>query len=235
MTKKDSQSDKEKLWSKSFEEDFTEVPYSRSAKKKAEKGISPITKTILIFGILILVVPISAYLWWAREDKEGFKSTADTADSHLVVNKNDTTEEVDSSKEKEEKEKADAEKAEAEKAKAEAEAEKEKIKQEQAEAEKQEQAEAEQRERERAEAEQKEKNEAEHRERERIEAEQKQQAEQEQVQAESENVSGNTYTVQAGDNLYRIALKHNMTTEELKAKNGISGNEITVGQVLKVN
>ena len=85
----------------------------------------------------------------------------------------------------------------------------------------------------RAEAEKKEKNEEEQRERERIEAEQKQQAEQEQT--ESENVSVNTYTVQAGDNLYRIALKHNMTTEELKAKNGISGNEISVGQVLKVN
>ena len=46
--------------------------------------------------------------------------------------------------------------------------------------------------------------------------------------------SGNTYTGKAGDNLYRIALNHNMTTEELKALNGISGDEISVGSVLKV-
>lgn len=47
--------------------------------------------------------------------------------------------------------------------------------------------------------------------------------------------TGNTYTVQAGDNLYRIALNHGMTTEELKALNGISGDEVSVGTVLKVN
>lgn len=47
--------------------------------------------------------------------------------------------------------------------------------------------------------------------------------------------TGDTYTVQAGDNLYRIALNHGMTTEELKALNGISGDEVSVGNVLKVN
>lgn len=47
--------------------------------------------------------------------------------------------------------------------------------------------------------------------------------------------TGDTYTVQAGDNLYRIALNHGMTTEELKALNGISGDEVSVGTVLKVN
>lgn len=46
--------------------------------------------------------------------------------------------------------------------------------------------------------------------------------------------TGGTYTVKAGDNLYRIALNHGMTTEELKALNGISGDEVSVGTVLKV-
>lgn len=44
----------------------------------------------------------------------------------------------------------------------------------------------------------------------------------------------NTYTVKAGDNLYRIALNHNMTTDELKTLNGISGDSVSVGTVLKV-
>ena len=44
----------------------------------------------------------------------------------------------------------------------------------------------------------------------------------------------NTYTVQTGDNLYRIALNHNMTTDELKSLNGISGDSVSVGTVLKV-
>ncbi|MGX7395222.1 LysM peptidoglycan-binding domain-containing protein [Carnobacterium mobile] len=46
--------------------------------------------------------------------------------------------------------------------------------------------------------------------------------------------TGGTYTVKAGDNLYRIALNHGMTTEELKTLNGISGDEVSVGTVLKV-
>ena len=56
-------------------------------------------------------------------------------------------------------------------------------------------------------------------------------------ESESEVVEDttNTYTVQAGDNLYRIALNHNMTTDELKSLNGISGDSVSVGTVLKVN
>ena len=46
--------------------------------------------------------------------------------------------------------------------------------------------------------------------------------------------TGGTYTVKAGDNLYRIALNHGMTTEELKTLNGLSGDEVSVGTVLKV-
>lgn len=44
----------------------------------------------------------------------------------------------------------------------------------------------------------------------------------------------NTYTVQPGDNLYRIALNHGMDVDVLKEINGISSNEIAVGTVLKV-
>src|SRR5699024_5736319 len=46
--------------------------------------------------------------------------------------------------------------------------------------------------------------------------------------------SGSTYTVQPGDNMYRIALNHGMTTEELMALNNLSSETVYVGQVLKV-
>lgn len=43
-----------------------------------------------------------------------------------------------------------------------------------------------------------------------------------------------TYTVQAGDNMYRIALNNSMTTQELMALNGLTEETVYVGQVLIV-
>lgn len=44
-----------------------------------------------------------------------------------------------------------------------------------------------------------------------------------------------TYTVKAGDNLYQISLKHNMSVAKLKNLNNLSSNNIYVGQKLKVS
>ncbi len=51
----------------------------------------------------------------------------------------------------------------------------------------------------------------------------------------SSSTATSTYTVQSGDNLYRIAANHGMTLSEIQALNGM-GSSITVtpGQVLKV-
>lgn len=50
----------------------------------------------------------------------------------------------------------------------------------------------------------------------------------------ADNTASGSYTVKAGDNLYRIAVNHGMTLDELKALNGISDNSISIGQTLKV-
>lgn len=43
-----------------------------------------------------------------------------------------------------------------------------------------------------------------------------------------------SYRVQQGDTLYSISKKHNLTVDELMKMNGLSGNAISIGQVLKV-
>lgn len=46
--------------------------------------------------------------------------------------------------------------------------------------------------------------------------------------------SRQTYTVKAGDTLYRIAVNNNLSVQELQALNGITGTAIRVGQVLRL-
>lgn len=47
------------------------------------------------------------------------------------------------------------------------------------------------------------------------------------------NASGNiTYTVQKGDNLYSIARKYNTTVNEIKRKNNLTSNNLSIGQQL---
>jgi len=48
-------------------------------------------------------------------------------------------------------------------------------------------------------------------------------------------IEGDTYTVKAGDTLYGIASKYNMTVDDLKALNGLSSNLLSIGQILLVS
>ena len=50
----------------------------------------------------------------------------------------------------------------------------------------------------------------------------------------SSSISENSYTVQSGDSLYKIALKFNTTVNELKLLNNLSSNNLSIGQVLKI-
>jgi LysM repeat protein len=49
------------------------------------------------------------------------------------------------------------------------------------------------------------------------------------------NQSQSEYVVTAGDTLYSIAKKFNLTVDELRSKNNLSDNAIAIGQNLKVN
>ena len=51
----------------------------------------------------------------------------------------------------------------------------------------------------------------------------------------SYSTGASTHTVQAGDTLFRIAKNNGLTLSELRALNGLTSNNIRVGQVLKVS
>ena len=50
----------------------------------------------------------------------------------------------------------------------------------------------------------------------------------------SDNPVTNTYIVQRGDSLWLIANKNNVTVDELKKANNLTGNTLTIGQVLVI-
>ena len=51
----------------------------------------------------------------------------------------------------------------------------------------------------------------------------------------SSNITNeNIYTVKSGDNLYSIARKFNTTVDEIKRKNNLSSNNLSIGQKLKI-
>jgi len=50
----------------------------------------------------------------------------------------------------------------------------------------------------------------------------------------AQQASGDTYVVESGDSLYAIAEKLGTTVDELKELNGLTNNELSVGQVLRI-
>ena len=61
-----------------------------------------------------------------------------------------------------------------------------------------------------------------------------QQREQTSSEAQTQNGAYGTYTVQAGETLYRIAVNHGMDVGTLKSINGLTSNNISPGMQLKV-
>lgn len=210
MAKKKSGKNQDKeIWSRKFEnnEKNENDKYSRLARKKAEGGISPILKSLFIFLALLIILPTATYLWFMNErgDAEEFKDDNDK----ITITQNSSSNEPSSEKKKSSSEKS----SESEEtstleipAKSESKVEDEEVE------------------------EQPIPNEVV------PETPEKPETPEPEVEVEKPVVeeTSNTYTVVAGDNLYRIALNHGMSLDQLKAANGISGNDVAVGTVLKV-
>lgn len=206
MAKKKSGKNQDKeIWSRKFENNENDK-YSRLARKKAEGGISPILKSLFIFLALLIILPTATYLWFMNErgDAEEFKDDNDK----ITITQNSSSNEPSSEKKKSSSEKS----SESEEtntleipAKSESKVEDEMVK----------------------EPEQPVPNEV---------VPETPETPEPEVEVEKPVVeeTSNTYTVVAGDNLYRIALNHGMSLDQLKAANGISGNDVAVGTVLKV-
>ncbi|MEG0497693.1 MAG: LysM peptidoglycan-binding domain-containing protein [Carnobacterium sp.] len=206
MTKKKSGKNQDKeIWSRKFENNENDK-YSRLARKKAEGGISPILKSLFIFLALLIILPTATYLWFMNErgDAEEFKDDNDK----ITITQNSSSNEPSSEKKESSSEKS----SESEEtstleipAKSESKVEDEMVK----------------------EPEQPVPNEV---------VPETPETPEPEVEVEKPVVeeTSNTYTVVAGDNLYRIALNHGMSLDQLKAANGISGNDVAVGTVLKV-
>lgn len=214
--------DKEELWSKKFDEEMEEADQDTSEHKKKKSKISPIlTGSVALLGLLIVVM-IFFYVYYRGRDGAQVAQTSDQVT--LQENSNDIKDlnlkARDSQKEKEEKEKkAEEEKQEQEK------------KEKEQERKKQQREEQRQQEREAEQARQQEQQQQQTQQQE--QSNQQQQTPQTQQQQQS---GGSSYTVQAGDNLYRIAVNHGMTLDELLQKNGLSANStIQPGDTLQVN
>lgn len=216
----------DELWEKKFAEDPAETPpTSRTERRAREEEHQGGSSNWLAVAVLVLaalfIIPTLWFAWSSNQDAKEFEAEQE---------KIEVTEKSEEEKKKEAEERKKKE-AEAKKDKEKEEAEKEK-----AEQEKQEEKEKAEREREQEAAAERQRQEAE-RQRQAAEREAQNQIRQSQANQSStaeQNYSGNTYTVQPKDNLYRIALNHGMTLDELMQLNGLSSTTIQAGQVLKV-
>lgn len=225
MSKKDM-NDKEELWSKKFDEEMEEADQDTSEHKKKKSKISPIlTGSVALLGLLIVVM-IFFYVYYRGRDGAQVAQTSDQVT--LQENSNDIKDlnlkARDSQKEKEEKEKK-------------AEEEKQKEQEKKQERKKQQREEQRQQEREAEQARQQEQQQQQQQQTQQQEQSNQQQQTQQTPQTQQQQQSGgSSYTVQAGDNLYRIAVNHGMTLDELLQKNGLSANStIQPGDTLQVN
>ncbi|MEG0442897.1 MAG: LysM peptidoglycan-binding domain-containing protein [Carnobacterium sp.] len=208
--KKSKNNQKDEIWSRKFDDEdgLANDEQSRIARKKAKGGISPILTSLFIFLALLIILPVATYLWYTNS---GRADELKPAEDKITITQNSSTEssseakKSSSSSSEESSESVSSEESSIAETSVESEAVIEQEEPEQSTPEIIEEAPIEET------------------------------PEVETPEVETPAETGNTYTVKAGDNLYRIALNHGMTTEELKALNGISGDEVSVGTVLKVN
>ncbi|MDO4670791.1 MAG: LysM domain-containing protein [Aerococcus sp.] len=193
------------------EDDFESLnrrQYVRKSEDGSKKGITPTKKILMFICVLFILVPIVATAVYQNQNKAPEPESAE----QVMVSKTENESAIEASKKKESESKAKAESEskakQASESKAKAESESKAAAASAA-----------------SEAEESQKN---------AQAQsQAQQASSTSKQETNQNVG--TYTVSAGDNLYRIAVNHGMTLDQLLSLNGLSSNSnIAPGTVLRV-
>lgn len=217
MSKKSKKENNDELWSKKFDGEVEEsTNENTNGGRKRQSRISPIlTGSVALLALLIVVI-IFFYVFYRGRDEAKVEDTSDQVTlqenssdiKNLNLKKRDKEQEEQEEKAKKEQEQKEQEQKEQERKK-QLEEQKRKQQEEQA----------------------------------KLEEKQKQQEEQQnqssrtqESQQQPTNTNSQTYTVQAGDNLYRIAVNHGMTLDELLQKNGLTADSpITPGDTLQVN
>ncbi|WP_025728601.1 LysM peptidoglycan-binding domain-containing protein [Atopobacter phocae] len=196
----------EKPWSNSFEESHSDSELSRAARHNESNDASLTTKILLVVFIVMLLSPIIYYFYDSQQRTNAIESQSK---NEVLISKEAVKEQK---------------KVQIEKEKELARKEEEKAKEAARKAKEQEEEEAKLA-------------------RQQEELDQTAASQNEQAQA-SPNVAeqttpnqagyNNSYTVQAGDNLWRIAYSHGMTLDELKQVNGLPNNDAIIGMQLRV-
>lgn len=208
--KKGHSNDADELWSRKFDEDegYTNGNYSRTERKKADKAISPVLKSLWIFLALFIILPTGVYLWYTYNDQNPTAAESETESLIVKENNTDNSEEKELKSESSESESKEPEVAEKTSESSQA------VSSESSKAVESTKA---------------------------VESESKAPVQESSTSEASSQAAeskpageSKTYTVKPGDNLYRIALNHGMSTDQLKALNGLTTDEVAVGTVLVV-
>lgn len=224
MVKKDRES-MEELWSKRFDEEVDyseEEPMSRKAKREREQSISPVLTVTVIFLALLIILPITTYAWYLNRDVSSEEPSGPNIEQ---VVQNEEEEEDEEEPEEIEEVEDEPEEAEEEPAAEETEIVEETVEETAPES----TPETSDTEPVTSEPAQSEQNES-------TETVENQPTPPATEQTSSEDIAQGAeyYTVQAGDNMYRIALNHGMSTGELMQLNNTQDETVYVGQELRV-
>lgn len=209
--KKDNQ---QEPWSRRFGEDenYENRQYSRSARKSTKKEVAPLSKVLLFLFLALLIIPFGTYYWHEKTKTNPNPQTPD----QVMINKQESQSDEESEAALESSV-ADEQESRREESYADVGTTSESTPPESIiEDEEPESVAIEE---------------------ETAEEPEDTESEESVSEAESEEVNPeymNTYTVQAGDNLFRIALNHGMDLEELKSVNGLTSDVAEIGQVLIV-
>lgn len=204
MSKKNKKN--QEPWSRRFGEDenYSSRQYSRSARKSTKKEVAPLSNVLLFLFLALLIIPFATYYWSEMTKSNPEPKTPD----QVMVSKQESSSKAEESERDSLAAEEDESRREESSVETPASTEPEESTVAPEETEEEEEPVAS------------------------TEPEESKPVEDPATENDAEYT--NTYTIQAGDNLFRIALNHGMTLEELKTVNGLSTDVAEIGVVLKV-